>query len=151
MNHFIKGLIAAVLLTSCASVQGPLLTADERERNVASFDYAWQKVNDEYWDPDFGGVDWQVVREELRPRVTQAETMDEARSVMREMISRLGSPILHSFLSDYRAVDGILIAHMTRVVVVGQERVITTQSVEQNVALPADQFVPPSKVKTLIQ
>jgi carboxyl-terminal processing protease len=36
---------------------------------LESFDAAWRIVNETYYDPKFNGLDWQAVREELRPRV----------------------------------------------------------------------------------
>ncbi|MBL8964137.1 MAG: hypothetical protein KF787_02130 [Phycisphaeraceae bacterium] len=71
------------------SVVRPPLTAEQRALNVASFDYVWQTVRDRHWDPDLGGLDWQAVRLELRPRVESAESMDAARGVMREALDRL--------------------------------------------------------------
>ena len=56
---------------------------------MASFEYIWNTVRDRHYDRDFGGLDWQAVREELRPRVEQAGTMTEARSIIRDLISRL--------------------------------------------------------------
>jgi hypothetical protein len=53
-------------------------------------------------------------------------------------------------LDDYRDVDGILLPHRTTVEVLGQERVITTQSIEHNVDLPADRFDLPGEIRELL-
>lgn len=71
------------------SVDRPPLTAEQRALNVASFDHVWETVRDRHWDPDLGGLDWQAVRLELRPRVESAESMEAARDVMREALARL--------------------------------------------------------------
>jgi len=68
----------------------PLLTEQQRELNLRSFDHVWTTVRDKYWDPNLGGLDWNAVREELRPRVALARTAGEARAVLQEMIDRLG-------------------------------------------------------------
>jgi len=47
-------------------------------------------VRDSYYDPGMHGVDWNRVREELRPKAEHAGTLGELRSVLREMVSRLG-------------------------------------------------------------
>ncbi|MBU0609761.1 MAG: hypothetical protein KKI08_17875, partial [Armatimonadetes bacterium] len=73
-----------------AAQRPPVLTSQQRALNLESFDAAWSIVNDKYWDPQFGGVDWQAVRDELRPRMEQATTMDQARSVLWDMVERLG-------------------------------------------------------------
>ena len=62
---------------------------DLQQLNIESFDRVWSLINDHSWDPDFGGLDWQAVRDELRPRILEASTLPAAREVLRDMISRL--------------------------------------------------------------
>jgi len=57
---------------------------------------------------------------------------------------------LETFLGDYRNVDGILLPYTARVVVMGQERLMTTESIEQNVDLPEDRFGLPEEIRALI-
>lgn len=66
-----------------------LLTPSQRQLNVESFDHVWTTIRDQHWDPKLGGLDWQAVRGELRPRVEQADTMDKARGAINDMIGRL--------------------------------------------------------------
>jgi carboxyl-terminal processing protease len=66
------------------------LTEGQRQKNLESFDVVWKTVRDNHFDPKLGGVDWQKVREELRPRVERAVSTDDARNVMQEMLNRLG-------------------------------------------------------------
>lgn len=68
----------------------PALTDEQRALHVASFDKVWETVRDQHWDPTLNGVDWNAARDELRPRVEQARTADEARAAMSELIERLG-------------------------------------------------------------
>jgi carboxyl-terminal processing protease len=56
---------------------------------VASFDAAWQTVDETFVDPTFGGLDWPAVRTELRPRVQTAASPEAARAVISEMLARL--------------------------------------------------------------
>ncbi|HUI57795.1 MAG TPA: S41 family peptidase [Bryobacteraceae bacterium] len=65
------------------------LTPAERQANIDSFEQVWTTVRDKHWDPKINGVDWQAVHDELRPKVEQATTMDEARAVMSDMLHRL--------------------------------------------------------------
>ncbi len=51
--------------------------------------------------------------------------------------------------SDYRKVDGVLIAHKATIEVMQQERIITTESVEHNVDLPADRFALPEQIASM--
>jgi carboxyl-terminal processing protease len=57
---------------------------------VATFDAAWTIVHETHFDTTFGGVDWNAVRDELRPRAEQARSMNELREVIRTMLGRLG-------------------------------------------------------------
>lgn len=57
--------------------------------SLASFDAAWQTIEETYYDPTFGGLDWAGVRAELRPRAEAASSPDGVRAVIREMLGRL--------------------------------------------------------------
>ena len=57
--------------------------------NLASFDKVWETVRDNHWEEDFGGVDWDQARRDLRPKAAAATTAAEARDVMNELIGRL--------------------------------------------------------------
>jgi carboxyl-terminal processing protease len=57
---------------------------------LAAFDEAWQTIHDTHFDPTFNGVDWDALRAELRPRAEKAETREEVREVIGEMLDRLG-------------------------------------------------------------
>ncbi len=82
------------------------LTPEIQKLNLESFDRVWERVNERYWDPDFGGVDWQAVRDELRPRVEKATTMHEVRSLMEEAVGRLGASHFAIIPSEvYRKLD----------------------------------------------
>lgn len=62
---------------------------DWRAKGLQTFDVVWTTVNDTYFDPSFGGVDWKAVREELRPKVEHATNENAQRDAIRDMLSRL--------------------------------------------------------------
>jgi carboxyl-terminal processing protease len=64
------------------------LTPEQRSRNVESFDYVWKTIRDKHWSMPFG-LDWDKVRDELRPKVEAAASTNQARAVMLDMIGRL--------------------------------------------------------------
>jgi carboxyl-terminal processing protease len=66
------------------------LTPEQRQRNLESFEYVWRTVRDKHWDPKIGGLDWEAVRRELRPRMENADDMAQSREVLRNMLHRLG-------------------------------------------------------------
>jgi len=76
-------------LSACAAApKAPALTPDERRLDVESFDHVWSTVHDKHFDPSLGGLDWNAVRAELRPRVERATTRDEARDVLWDLVGR---------------------------------------------------------------
>lgn len=82
----------AWLLSACVALAacGDDARAKARAADVASFDQVWTIVRDRHFDPAIGGLDWEAVRAELRPKVLAARDRAGARAVMREMIGRLG-------------------------------------------------------------
>jgi carboxyl-terminal processing protease len=72
---------------------------------VASFEDAWQTINDTFYDPTFGGLDWAAVRKELLPRAQAAKTADDVRDVIRDMIGRLKQSHFE-LLSDSNSLPG---------------------------------------------
>jgi carboxyl-terminal processing protease len=67
----------------------PALTLEQRELYARSFDQVWQTVRDKHFDPTLGGLDWEAVRAELRPKIETAATAPEARAIMSDMLGRL--------------------------------------------------------------
>lgn len=85
------GLLAALaVLPALADDTKPALTPEQKQRNLASFDYVWKTVRDKHWDPKLNGLDWEAVRNELRPKAEKAATTAEARALMSQMLNRLG-------------------------------------------------------------
>jgi len=69
---------------------GAIWASNPHQLNIDSFEFIWTTIRDQYWDPAFGGLNWQAVHDELRPRIEHASTTQEARRVMSDMIGRLG-------------------------------------------------------------
>lgn len=76
----------ALALTATAAA----LASAQAPQGVETFDKAWSIVRDTHFDRTFNGVDWDRVRIELRPRAVAAASVAELRSVIREMLGRLG-------------------------------------------------------------
>ncbi|HWZ29843.1 MAG TPA: S41 family peptidase [Bryobacteraceae bacterium] len=68
---------------------GSKLTPQQRQLNLDSFEKVWTAVRDHHWEKNPGGLDWQAIHTEFRPRIEQADSMDAARTVMRDMLERL--------------------------------------------------------------
>jgi carboxyl-terminal processing protease len=80
------------IATACAAfaTAQPALTPEQKRLNLESFEFIWSTIHDQYWDPAFGGVNWNAVHDEFRPRMERATTMPEARTLMGQMLGRLG-------------------------------------------------------------
>jgi len=63
-----------------------------REGRLRIFDEVWEQVRERYFDPTFGGVDWQGARVELRPLAADARDASVLYAVLRRMLGRLRDP-----------------------------------------------------------
>ena len=71
------------------------MSVEERQRQLESFDHVWQTIHDKHWEPKPGGLDWDKVRAELRPKAGKASTSAEVRDAIREMLKRLKQSHFH--------------------------------------------------------
>lgn len=78
----------STVLLSCIPADAQL-SKEETSKNLQSFDYIWRTIRDQHFDPTLGGVDWQAAYEELRPKVENAHSQEEARAAMRALIAKL--------------------------------------------------------------
>jgi carboxyl-terminal processing protease len=83
------GVLALAIAWFGAAADKYTLTTGERQLNVNSFEYVWKTIQEKHWDPKLGGLNWQAVHDEFRPKIEKAATMDKAREVMMAMIERL--------------------------------------------------------------
>ncbi len=56
---------------------------------LVSFDSAWSIIGRTHWDTTYNGVNWQAVRDSLRPRAAVAQTTGELRAVLQTMVGTL--------------------------------------------------------------
>jgi TonB family protein len=82
-------LVAFAVLVLEPGAAAAQLAPGTRQLNIDSFEYVWRTIRDRHFDPTLGGLDWQAVHDELRPKVENAQSIDEARGAMIDMISRL--------------------------------------------------------------
>lgn len=83
MRRLLLVLICAAAVSVTAAAQS------SSSANLALFDEVWKTINDSFYDPTFGGLDWPGVRDELRPKAAAATSVDAARAVVNEMLGRL--------------------------------------------------------------
>ncbi len=78
--------IAAAVAVVCVSAVGAAQTPQAAE----TFDAAWTIIKNTHFDKTMNGLNWDAVRDELRPRAAAAKTPAELRIVIRDMLGRLG-------------------------------------------------------------
>jgi len=54
-----------------------------------TFDIVWRTVKEKHFDPTFGGVDWDKVREKYAPRAAAAQSDQELYRLLQEMLGEL--------------------------------------------------------------
>lgn len=71
---------------------GPLLaqlTPGQKAENLESFELIWRTVRDRHPDPNLNGLNWQAIHDDTKPAIENAQTMEEARRILRDMIGKL--------------------------------------------------------------
>ena len=84
MKHLVT-LAALGLVMVAAAAPGA-----QAPQAVETFDAAWTTIRDKHFDKALNGVNWDAVREELRPRAMAAASTSELRTIIRDMLGRLG-------------------------------------------------------------
>jgi len=84
-----SALPAAPALALLLIASSPEITSEERQRHLASFDFLWATGRDRHYDPALGGLDRNAVRQELRPKVEAAASVEEVRRTLRDLIGWL--------------------------------------------------------------
>src|SRR4026207_2545272 len=82
--------IASLLVAAQASLALAQSPRYDRALELASFDTAWKKVRDSYYDATMRGLDWVALRDSLRPLVERGDSRAETRAANSTLLSRLG-------------------------------------------------------------
>jgi carboxyl-terminal processing protease len=96
MSHRAGVLALAIAAVAAAQTAAPAV----RSARIEAFEKVWTTVRDKYWDPKLGGLDWQAVHDELRPKIEAAKTAAEAREILNDMLGRLRQSHFAIFPAD---------------------------------------------------
>ena len=89
MKKFIIVLVLALITN---------LSCTPKYRNIRSFETAWKTVNQEHYDPSFGGVDWKEAYEEYETKIVAVGNQEKAILLINQMLFKLN---LSHFLTVY--------------------------------------------------
>ena len=71
-----------------ASTASPSVQSDPGKRQEA-FQIVWQTVNDLFYDPKFGGVDWAQVRDRYQPQIATVSSDHQFHLLLQQMLNEL--------------------------------------------------------------
>lgn len=78
-----------IFIFSLLTLKAQATKTGETELRRQTFDKVWNTVNKKHFDPTFGGVDWQKMREIYQPKAAAAKSDAEFYSVLRQMLGEL--------------------------------------------------------------
>lgn len=98
-------ILLLLLLTSCEKI---LMTDDVPATSVGTFEYLWDKVDQQYAMFDVKGVDWQAVHDSLRPKVFDGMPSDSLFDICAAMLNTLSDGHVNLYSSmDVSHADSI--------------------------------------------
>jgi carboxyl-terminal processing protease len=86
MTRAVAALALAILTADSMCAE---LTGEQRQLSLQSFEYVWTAIRDKHWQTKPGGLDWQAIHDEFKPKIEAADSMDAVRAVMSQMLARL--------------------------------------------------------------
>jgi carboxyl-terminal processing protease len=109
---FLIGILGVAGLNVPAQQASPALPnaavteIDPALRRQETFEVVWKTVNQRFYDPKFGGVDWKAVHERYAPLVARANSDAELHSLLQLMVNELHQS--HFFVIPPQAIPKIL-------------------------------------------
>jgi len=83
-------LLAASLLTStCSTTPEPTATPTAKKEYLEVFETVWNTIDQTYFDPDFGGLDWDAVHADYEPLIAAAEDDKALYQLLNQMLWEL--------------------------------------------------------------
>jgi carboxyl-terminal processing protease len=78
-----------IVLTITSLEPASAVSGRQNESYELCFDIVWNKVNDAFFDPDFGGVDWRAIGAKYRSQIVTAESDEQFYRRLNEMLFEL--------------------------------------------------------------
>jgi len=79
----------AVLLTSLGLCVGLAPSQGEKKEYLSTFETVWTKVNDAFFDPAFGGLNWKDIHDRYLPQIAAAQKDEEFYRLLNKMLWEL--------------------------------------------------------------
>ena len=94
MKKLLPIIFLFAVLSATAAAQAPQTAASNvvaapTDARQESFNIVWRTVKEKHFDPTFGGVDWDKVREQYAPRVAAVKSDTELYQLLQQMLGEL--------------------------------------------------------------
>ena len=80
----------------------PPVLATEAQKRAEILEQVWETVNDNFYDPQFNGVDWKAMREKYKPVAEQTQSKEQFATVINQMLSQLQTSHTHFYTQNER-------------------------------------------------
>jgi len=80
-------ILLALVLSFTTFAQSPTVSSPELLHKT--FDAVWNTINKKYYDPKFGGVDWNAVKKKYEPQIEALKSDAEFRDLLTRMLREL--------------------------------------------------------------
>jgi carboxyl-terminal processing protease len=84
-----KKFIAFFMLLSALAISAQTKNESTPQVRRKTFEKVWKTVNENFYDPKFGGVDWKKVRENYAPKVSAVKSDAELYALLNKMLGEL--------------------------------------------------------------
>jgi carboxyl-terminal processing protease len=84
--------VVSLLITACGAVPEPTQAPTEalvNQEYLKVFEAVWNTIDQTYFDPDFGGLDWDAVHDDYKPFVAVAEDDEALYQLLNQMLWKL--------------------------------------------------------------
>ena len=97
--------VVSVVVGVFALDRGFAQSSQERTQRLRlrTFNVVWKTVNDKYFDPQFGGVDWAAVKRKYEPQLAGIDGDAELYDLLSRMLAEI--KISHLRILDFAALD----------------------------------------------
>lgn len=112
-KHLSRVLILSISVLILLWLSSPLLPILAKPETQI-FEQVWQTVNDNFYDPNFNGVDWRAIKKQYQPQLIKAQSSKDVAAVLNQMLSQLKSSHTRFYTQDepaYYQLLGIFLPH----------------------------------------
>jgi carboxyl-terminal processing protease len=89
VRFWFASLSIAMILVMVIGLSQSRLAAQSPSTSL--LDEVWQTVNEQFYDPNFNGVNWAALRDQYRSQISQATSREEAAIVINQMLAELNT------------------------------------------------------------